>query len=124
MPGLDESRAPAGTYRVEGFRGGAFLIAGRVREGAVLLWRSGVEEAPRGIDAESFEPLFSVEPPIDVILIGTGAKLSWPDPALLEKLRSRGIGVEAMASEQAARTYNLLVAEGRQAAALLLPLQA
>jgi uncharacterized protein len=41
--------------------------------------------------------------------------------ALKEALDEAGIGVEAMNSPAACRTYNVLVSEGRRVAAALLP---
>jgi len=121
---LDRQAPPPGSYRVEGIRGGAFVIAGEERHGAVLLWPAGVLDSPPSIEAASFDPLLALNPPLDIILIGTGKALKWPDAALLETLRARGVGVDVMASQLAARTYNVLIGEDRQVGALLLPLEA
>jgi uncharacterized protein len=48
--------------------------------------------------------------------------MAWPDMDLLARLRERGLGPEVMDSRAAARTYNLLLSEGRAVAALILPL--
>jgi len=62
--------------------------------------------------------------PVDLILrkLGTGATTAFPPAALAEALAARGIGIEAMDSRAAARTWGLLRAEGRRIAAALLPL--
>ena len=44
----------------------------------------------------------------------------FPHPSLLRPLIDAGIGVEVMDTLAAARTYNILVAEGRSVAAVLM----
>jgi uncharacterized protein len=57
-----------------------------------------------------------------IVLLGTGAKFSFPDQALLAPLYKAGIGVEAMDTPAACRTYNILLGEGRNVvAALIVP---
>ena len=49
----------------------------------------------------------------EIALIGTGARLVFPDRALLAPLYKAGIGVEIMDTPAACRTYNILLGEGR-----------
>lgn len=65
-----------------------------------------------------FMPLVALAP--EVVLLGTGALLRFPGPHVLAPLRTRGIGVEVMDTAAACRTYNILMAEGRNVAAALL----
>lgn len=55
-----------------------------------------------------------------VVLIGTGARLRFPPPAVLRPLIEAGIGYEIMNLAAACRTYNVLVSENRAVAAGLL----
>ena len=55
-----------------------------------------------------------------VVLLGTGTRQRFPPPALLRPLIERRIGVEVMDSHAACRTYNILMAEGRDVAAALI----
>lgn len=48
-----------------------------------------------------------------LILLGTGATQIFPDVALFVPLFQKQIGFEIMSTHSAARTYNLLIAEGR-----------
>lgn len=57
----------------------------------------------------------------ELVLLGTGPRQRFPHPALLQPLARARIGVEVMDTHAACRTYNILVAEGRRAAAALLP---
>lgn len=56
----------------------------------------------------------------EVVLLGTGAKLRFPSPALLAPLYKAGIGVEVMDTPAACRTYNILQGEGRNVVAALI----
>lgn len=55
-----------------------------------------------------------------IVLLGTGKRQRFPAPALLRPLLERRIGVEVMDSQAACRTYNILMAEGRDVAAALI----
>jgi uncharacterized protein len=55
-----------------------------------------------------------------VVIFGTGAVLRFPHPRLTGVLTARAIGFEAMDTKAAARTYNILLSEGRQVVAAML----
>lgn len=55
-----------------------------------------------------------------IVLLGTGPRQHFPAPALMRPLIERRIGVEVMDSFAACRTYNILMAEGRDVAAALI----
>ena len=55
-----------------------------------------------------------------IVLLGTGPRQRFPDPALMRSLTERRIGVEVMDSGAACRTYNVLMAEGRDVAAAII----
>jgi len=56
----------------------------------------------------------------EILLIGTGARQRFPAAALLRPLIEARIGYEIMDFAAAARTYNVLMLEGRRVAAALL----
>ncbi|TLS75105.1 hypothetical protein FE236_10070 [Mariprofundus erugo] len=65
--------------------------------------------------------MFLQQPP-EVLIIGTGRTTAFPDASVMQFLADHHIGFECMDSRSAARTYNILLAEGRTvSAALLLP---
>jgi uncharacterized protein len=77
--------------------------------------------APAGFDElapEHFEAIAAYAP--EVVLLGTGATQRFPAPRLIAALASRRIGVEAMDTRAACRTYNILMVEGRRVLAALL----
>ena len=57
---------------------------------------------------------------IELIVLGTGAKLRFLPPAWLKTLQTQHLGVECMDTPAACRTYNILAGEGRRVAAALL----
>ena len=70
--------------------------------------------------ADNASPQFTGERP-EVLLVGTGAKQLLLAHHILAPLLKMGIGVECMSTQAAARTYNILMSEGRQVIAALLP---
>lgn len=70
------------------------------------------------VTAEHFDFVLSLQP--EMVLFGTGATLRFPHPRLTRSLIEARIGVEVMDTAAACRTYNILTAEGRRVAAVLL----
>jgi uncharacterized protein len=103
---------------IEGYGPGFFRVAGHVLKGACLItpWDAG----PWGGYADTAGPL-SLAGRIDVLFVGTGASIAHVPAAFSEAMEAQGIGVEAMASATAARSYNVLLGEGRRVAVALLP---
>ncbi len=72
------------------------------------------------LDPAAFGPILATPP--EVLIIGTGRITCFPSEAVLAALQEAHIGFECMDSRSAARTYNILVTEGRAtSAAMLLP---
>ena len=67
---------------------------------------------------ESFKPLISEQP--ELVILGTGKNLSFPDHQALQSFHQAGIGVEVMNTAAACRTFNVLVSENRFVVAGLL----
>ena len=103
---------------VDGYGPGFFRVSGHVLRGPALVtpWDAG----PWGGFADTGGPL-SLVGKIDVLLVGTGAEIAHLPQAFRDALEAAGIGVEVMNSAAAARTYNVLLGEGRRIAAALIP---
>ena len=56
----------------------------------------------------------------EIVLLGTGSTLHFPNPELLVPFMQARKGFEAMNNHAACRTYNLLTGEGRKVAAALI----
>lgn len=86
---------------------------------------AGIAEAPRDPMAFLDDPGDSATAPAnapEVLLVGTGARQCLLHPAVYAPLARMGIGVEAMDTQAAARTYNILMAEGRRVVVALMPM--
>jgi uncharacterized protein len=103
---------------IEGYGPGFFRIGGKVHQGAVITGPTGTGH---WAGLEDSAPLLALAGEIDVLFVGTGADVAHLPETLLETLQGAGIGVEAMASPAACRTYNVLLSEGRRIALALIP---
>lgn len=70
------------------------------------------------LTAEHFAALAGLE--LEILLLGTGASLTFPSPRLMHAMAQQGIGLETMDTFAACRTYNILAAEGRKVAAAMI----
>lgn len=103
---------------VEGYGPGFFRIGGQVFEGPVLTGPTGTTAWGGFADSAA---LLALGDHVDVLFIGTGAEIAHIPADLRQHLDTAGIGVEAMNSPAACRTYNVLLSEGRRVALALLP---
>jgi uncharacterized protein len=83
--------------------------------GDVLPWPHPA--AVQDLLPEHFAAVAALEP--ELVVFGSGAVLRFPPAAALRTLMARRIGVEAMDTAAACRTYNILVGEGRRVVAAL-----
>lgn len=104
---------------VEGYGPGFFRIGGQVIQGPVITAPSGTRTWGGFDDIAALEALVTET---DVIFIGTGAEVAHLPQGLRAQLEEAGVGLEAMASPAAARTYNVLLSEGRRVALAMLPI--
>lgn len=77
--------------------------------------------APRtlhDLSEEDFELMLELAP--EVVLLGTGRQLRFPDRSVTRPLMQHSIGLEVMDTAAACRTYNVLAAEGRSVIASLI----
>ena len=63
-------------------------------------------------------PALTLKP--EILLLGTGRRLIFPDHSLFARLLDEGIGLEVMDTTAACRTYNILVADQRPVVAALI----
>jgi uncharacterized protein len=105
---------------IDGYGPGFFRIGGEALQGPVLVTTTGARLWGGYGDTAL---LVALEGRIDVLLVGTGAAIARPPEAFRAAVEAAGIGLEAMASPAAARTYNVLLSEGRRVAAALLPVE-
>lgn len=103
---------------IDSYGPGFFRIGGQVMFGAVVVTADAARSWGGMEDLDTVRALIGT---VDFVLLGTGRRMVQPPAALRALLEEAGIGIELMSSDSAARTYNVLLAEGRRMAALLLP---
>ncbi len=74
-------------------------------------------ESPDKLSANDFDALLGREP--ELVILGTGVVNVFPPRELTFAFARRGIGLEVMDTTAAARTFNVLAAEGRRVLAVL-----
>ena len=118
---------PAGRQVIESYGGGGFKITGERYPHSVLVlpdqtlswdvavWDAASVTSLSAVHADPAKPR--------TLLIGTGAKQQFPSRAFREELRACGLVIETMDTGAACRTYNVLMAEGRDVAAALIAIE-
>ena len=110
-------------YLLRGADGGSALVNERRLERSFIVSPSQLVEDWAAADLASLQPV-DLEPALAlapaVLLLGTGGRLRFPSPAVFAACLTRGIGLEAMDNAAAARTFNVLAAEGRRVVAAFL----
>ena len=97
--------------------GDGYIAVNDVRHGypvivladAVKVWEVTAFEA---LAAGHLMNLLTFSP--EIVLLGTGARLRFPAPALTQPLTVAGVGIEVMDTRAACRTFNVLSSEGRK----------
>lgn len=99
---------------IQAYRGGVFRVSGQIFKSNILVF-------PNQVTAwdGTAEGLLPYKDALDVVLWGTGDILVMPDAATRADLRAQGLRIEFMDTGAAARTYNVLLAEGRRVVAAL-----
>ena len=109
---------------IDAYGDGGFRFAGLSHRGALLclpdgIWAWPVAE-PQAVTPETLAPVLDLAARLDLFILGTGRDW-WQVPASLRALFSEhSLRWEAMPTNAAIRTYNVLVAEGRRVAAALI----
>lgn len=113
-----------GRAPIDAYGNGGFRFAGMSHRGDLICLPSGIHgwQAPAvdAIDAAALAKVFAESEAVEVLIIGTGADLMPLPEALRQRLREAAISAEVMATGAAVRTFNLLLAEGRAVAAVLI----
>jgi len=109
---------------VDAWGAGGFRVVGEWRPGSLLILDDmALPWAVRSLAAltpEDFAEVIARRDAVEFVLLGTGLTPGLPSRAVREALKAVGIGLEFMATEAAARTYNVVASEGRRVAAALI----
>jgi uncharacterized protein len=105
LRGADGAHALVNERRIER----SFVIA---PDALVEDWKV---EAVASMRVADLEPLLARGP--ELVVLGCGEAQAFPPPEVMAACLTRGIGLESMTNAAAARTFNVLAAEGRRVVA-------
>ena len=113
---------PQGKQIIEAYGEGGFRISGRRIEGSVIVFPDKVIAWAGDLNASNLQEVSKAgrAGSVELLLIGTGARMTQIDRTLRQALRADGVVIEPMDTGAACRTYNVLMAEGRRVAAALI----
>lgn len=109
-----------GQRPVDGYGPAGFRIGGVWQPGSLILTAQSITGFDPPLAPGHLAGLIAGAVGIDVVLVGQGAEIAPLAPDLRAALEAAGLGVEIMSTPSAARTYNVLLAEGRRVAAILI----
>ncbi len=109
---------------IEAYGNGGFRFDDMSHRGSLLclpnaIWAWPVSD-PSEIDRHSLAKVLENASDIDSLLIGTGTDVWLPPADLRETFRKAMIGIDAMQTGPAVRTYNIMIGERRKVAAALI----
>jgi uncharacterized protein len=113
-----------GRAPIDAYGNGGFRFADMSHRGNILCLPGGVHGSaqtdPDAIALEALARLQGRAEPQTVLLLGTGRVQVFPKPATRKAFADAHIGLEAMDTGAACRTYNVLLGEKRSVAAALI----
>ena len=117
-------RLEPGSPVINAYGGGGFRIGGARHDGSLVVTAERVIAWPQSrFSAAAEENLLAIldqEPGIEVLLIGCGTGVVRLSPLFAAALSRRSIAGDGMDTGAACRTFNILLQEGRRAAAALI----
>jgi uncharacterized protein len=112
---------------IEAYGNGGFRFGGMSHKGSLLCLPSGIwgwqATSVEGLDQEALAPVLGLGGGLSFILLGTGRALVRPSREIRKLFEDAGLWLEVMDTGAAARTYNVLLAEGRVIAAALIAVE-
>lgn len=109
---------------ISSYGDGGFRIGEQRSKGSILITPKGYYPWDAldvaSITLESLKRIIDQKDDIDILLLGMGENMTFLDKKLRTSLEDAAIAVDVMTTGAAARTYNILLAEGRKVAAALI----
>ncbi|MEZ5836541.1 MAG: Mth938-like domain-containing protein [Geminicoccaceae bacterium] len=99
---------------------GGFRVEAARHDGSILIHREAVTAWDGALEVGRMQALARLTPLVEILIIGTGERFDPSAAGLAAELRKIGMAVDIMATPAACRTYNLLISDGRVAAAALM----
>lgn len=126
-----KASTPAARYPgrapIDAYGNGGFRFADMSHRGSILCLPSGIYAWQASVAApvcvNDFALVLAEAADIEFLLFGTGEQQLFPSAELRAAFAEAGVGLEPMSTGSAARTYNILMGEGRLVAAALIAVE-
>ena len=120
---LTEDIGGIGNYHIRAYDAESVTINETLYTSSIILspYKLITDWKPKSLEdlkPEYFQIVLSLKP--EVVILGTGKKLIFPDKKKLASLLQKRIGIESMDTGAACRTYTALISEGRKIVAALI----
>ncbi len=107
-------------YKITGYEASGIKINNRLFTDALILspmtlisdWQATTISS---LNADKLDQVYELNP--EIILLGTGKIQQFPNPDVLKRLAEMQIGFEIMDTQAACRTFDIIMAEGRNVVA-------
>ena len=123
---MEPARFP-GRAPIDSYGNGGFRFAEMSHRGSILALPGGIEAwavaAVDDITPETLSRLIAESPAIEILLIGTGDRMTPLSTESRAALSQAGLEPELMQTGAAVRTFNVLLSEQRAVAAALIAVQ-
>ncbi len=120
---MDAKHLP-GRHPIEKFGDGGFRFGGMSHRGSLMVLPSGMSALQASsletLDPKSLQGLATEKDDIDFLLIGTGEHMQRLPQHLQAWLSSQNLRADIASTGAAVSTYNILLAEDRRVAAVLI----
>ncbi len=124
MPDLGSAGFYPAQAPIDAYGDGGFRFANMSHRGSLLVLPGGIHAwaatSAAALTVADFDYLLAERERIEFVLLGTGPTQIFPPLALRQAFETAGVGLEPMSTGAAARTFNVLLAEGRKVAAALI----
>ena len=119
---IDLDRNTEGVNTIHSYTAGSVVIAETTYNSSLILSSDTIIDdwSPENIfqlNQNDLDQILELDP--ELVLLGTGARLHFPEHAITMAFYSRNIGIEVMDTGAACRAFNFLAAEGRKVVAAL-----
>lgn len=119
---IDLERSVEGVNRIHAYSTGKIVIDESTYNSSLILSSDTIIDdwQPDNISqlgTSDLDQIFDLDP--ELVLLGTGARLQFPEHEITMALYSRNIGVEVMDTGAACRAFNFLTVDGRKVVAAL-----
>lgn len=112
---------------IAGYGEGGFRMGENRFKGSMLITPNGFypwsATSKDEISLDSLSPVLDTENSVELLIIGMGQSMAFLDKDIRQAFGKKDIAIEVMDTGAAARTYNVLLQEGRKVSAALIAIE-